>query len=124
MIVLEQVSPEEAENFQEVKSLLGENDGNESNFIAPFPLLTKNAVESLRYRAEVIIDDLKILIFFSSSSFPCIKLFNKSFQMILIRKCSFDKILFVLCLVIVLLFFGPSTCMYIYLKDAIYFGTV
>nr|GMC99202.1 DEAD-box ATP-dependent RNA helicase 16 [Ipomoea batatas] len=46
------VSPEEAEIIQEVKSLLGENDGNESNFIAPFPLLTKNAVESLRYRAE------------------------------------------------------------------------
>nr|GMC95044.1 DEAD-box ATP-dependent RNA helicase 16 [Ipomoea batatas] len=46
------VSPEEAEIIQEVKSLLGENDGNESNFIAPFPLLTKNAVDSLRYRAE------------------------------------------------------------------------
>ncbi|VFQ75996.1 unnamed protein product [Cuscuta campestris] len=45
------VSPEEAEMFQEVRSLLRENDDN-SNFIAPFPYLTKDAVESLRYRAE------------------------------------------------------------------------
>ncbi|CAA0817219.1 DEAD-box ATP-dependent RNA helicase 16 [Striga hermonthica] len=46
------VSPEEMEIFEEIKSLLGENGEQDSKFIAPFPLLTKNAVESLRYRAE------------------------------------------------------------------------
>ncbi|KAK4477435.1 hypothetical protein RD792_016656 [Penstemon davidsonii] len=46
------VSPEEFEIFEEIKSLMGENDTEESKFIAPFPLLSKNAVESLRYRAE------------------------------------------------------------------------
>ncbi|KAK4416363.1 DEAD-box ATP-dependent RNA helicase 16 [Sesamum alatum] len=46
------VSPEEMEIFEEIKSLLGESDSEDSKFIAPFPLLSKNAVESLRYRAE------------------------------------------------------------------------
>uniref|UniRef100_A0A7C9CK08 RNA helicase n=1 Tax=Opuntia streptacantha TaxID=393608 RepID=A0A7C9CK08_OPUST len=46
------VSSDEMEVFEEIKSTLAENDSNEANFIAPFPLLTKNAVESLRYRAE------------------------------------------------------------------------
>ncbi|KAL2551676.1 DEAD-box ATP-dependent RNA helicase 16 [Forsythia ovata] len=46
------VSPEEMEIFEEIKSILGENGGEDSKFIAPFPLLSKNAVESLRYRAE------------------------------------------------------------------------
>ncbi|KAL6961307.1 DEAD-box ATP-dependent RNA helicase 16 [Sarracenia purpurea var. burkii] len=46
------VSPEEMGVFEEIKSVLGENKNNDSNFIAPFPLLTRNAVESLRYRAE------------------------------------------------------------------------
>ncbi|PIN13038.1 RNA helicase [Handroanthus impetiginosus] len=46
------VSPEEMEVFEEIKSVLGENDSDDSKFIAPFPLLSKNAVESLRYRAE------------------------------------------------------------------------
>ncbi|GFZ18839.1 P-loop containing nucleoside triphosphate hydrolases superfamily protein [Actinidia rufa] len=46
------VSPEEMEVFEEIKSILGERENKDSNFIAPFPLLTKNAVESLRYRAE------------------------------------------------------------------------
>ncbi|XP_009596050.1 DEAD-box ATP-dependent RNA helicase 16 isoform X1 [Nicotiana tomentosiformis] len=46
------VSAEETEIFEEIKSLLGENDDKVSQFIAPFPLLSKNAVESLRYRAE------------------------------------------------------------------------
>ncbi|CAA3019766.1 DEAD-box ATP-dependent RNA helicase 16 [Olea europaea subsp. europaea] len=48
------ISSEEMEIFEEIKSILGENDGEDSKFIAPFPLLSKNAVESLRYRAEVI----------------------------------------------------------------------
>ncbi|CAK9184119.1 unnamed protein product [Ilex paraguariensis] len=48
------VSPEEMEIFEEIKSILGENESKDSNFIAPFPLLSKNAVESLRYRAEEI----------------------------------------------------------------------
>ncbi|KAL8472850.1 hypothetical protein ACS0TY_029245 [Phlomoides rotata] len=46
------VSPEEMEIFEEIKSVLGEDGSEDSKFIAPFPLLSKNAVESLRYRAE------------------------------------------------------------------------
>ncbi|KAJ0097174.1 hypothetical protein Patl1_28468 [Pistacia atlantica] len=46
------VSPDEMEVFEEIKSFVGYEDNKESNIIAPFPLLTKNAVESLRYRAE------------------------------------------------------------------------
>ncbi|XP_068654578.1 DEAD-box ATP-dependent RNA helicase 16 isoform X2 [Aristolochia californica] len=47
------VSPGEMEIFENIKSLILEDSGNqESKLIAPFPLLTKNAVESLRYRAE------------------------------------------------------------------------
>ncbi|KAK9285297.1 hypothetical protein L1049_024488 [Liquidambar formosana] len=46
------VSPDEMEIFEEIKSFLGDNENKDTNFIAPFPLLTKNAVESLRYRAE------------------------------------------------------------------------
>lgn len=47
------VSPEEMETFEEIKLDLGEEEEDkDTKFIAPFPLLTKNAVESLRYRAE------------------------------------------------------------------------
>lgn len=46
------VAPEESEIFQEIKSILGETDTKDSHFVAPFPLLSKNAVEALRYRAE------------------------------------------------------------------------
>ncbi|KAL5753186.1 hypothetical protein ACOSQ2_023693 [Xanthoceras sorbifolium] len=46
------VSPDEMEIFEEIKSLLGDAENKDTNIIAPFPLLTKNAVESLRYRAE------------------------------------------------------------------------
>lgn len=47
------VSPEEMEVFEEIKAMLGDVETQDSpKFIAPFPLLTKNAVESLRYRAE------------------------------------------------------------------------
>ncbi|CAN1342949.1 DEAD-box ATP-dependent RNA helicase 16 [Linum perenne] len=47
------VSPDEMEIFDKVKSLLGDSEEDEStNLISPFPLLTSNAVESLRYRAE------------------------------------------------------------------------
>lgn len=41
------------ETLDEVRSLVGDDENNGSNTIAEFPLLTKNAVESLRYRAEV-----------------------------------------------------------------------
>ena len=41
------------EVFDEIKSFLGEDGNKDESIIAPFPLLTKNAVESLRYRAEV-----------------------------------------------------------------------
>ncbi|KAI5653266.1 hypothetical protein M9H77_30453 [Catharanthus roseus] len=46
------VAAEDTEIFEGIKSLLGENDAKDSNFIAPFPLLSKNAVDALRYRAE------------------------------------------------------------------------
>lgn len=39
------------DNFEEIQSFL-RADG-DTDIIVPFPLLTKNAVESLRYRAEV-----------------------------------------------------------------------
>ncbi|KAH1082503.1 hypothetical protein J1N35_022264 [Gossypium stocksii] len=45
------VSPDEMEIFEEIKSSLGEEDIG-TNTIMPFSLLTKDAVESLRYRAE------------------------------------------------------------------------
>ncbi|GAB2231808.1 hypothetical protein Droror1_Dr00010822 [Drosera rotundifolia] len=48
------VSPEEKEIFEEIKSTLGEEASGDGNFVAPFPLLTQSAVESLRYRAEDI----------------------------------------------------------------------
>ncbi|XP_065867435.1 DEAD-box ATP-dependent RNA helicase 16 isoform X2 [Euphorbia lathyris] len=46
------VSPNDMEIFEDVKELLGDEENKDSNLISPFPLLTKNAVESLRYRAE------------------------------------------------------------------------
>ncbi|KAK6237812.1 hypothetical protein QUC31_003281 [Theobroma cacao] len=46
------VSPDEMEIFDEIKSLLGDEENDDTNIIAPFLLLTKDAVESLRYRAE------------------------------------------------------------------------
>ncbi|KAK1417353.1 hypothetical protein QVD17_26480 [Tagetes erecta] len=46
------VSPEEMEVFEEIKLFLGENKDQDVTCIAPFPLLEKNAVEFLRYRAE------------------------------------------------------------------------
>ncbi|KAK9163601.1 hypothetical protein Syun_004503 [Stephania yunnanensis] len=46
------VSSDEMEIFEEIKITMGDDSQDSSNFIAPFPLLTKNAVESLRYRAE------------------------------------------------------------------------
>lgn len=42
------------EIFDEIKVYLGETEDNDVKHIAPFPLLEKNAVEFLRYRAEVI----------------------------------------------------------------------
>ncbi|KAK9166058.1 hypothetical protein Scep_001249 [Stephania cephalantha] len=46
------VSSDEMEIFEEIKITMGDDSQDDSNFIAPFPLLTKNAVESLRYRVE------------------------------------------------------------------------
>ncbi|XP_062010657.1 DEAD-box ATP-dependent RNA helicase 16-like [Rosa rugosa] len=46
------VSPDEMKVFEEIKSFLGDDEENDSNKLVPFTLLTKNAVESLRYRAE------------------------------------------------------------------------
>ena len=56
------------EIFEEIKSVLGDDENNDSNLISPFSLLSKNAVESLRYRAEVIVQ-----LFFLSR-----RLFNKN----------------------------------------------
>lgn len=47
------VSPEDAEVFEEIKILLGDDENQDtSSHISPFPLLTKKAVEFFRYRAE------------------------------------------------------------------------
>ncbi|KAJ9170527.1 hypothetical protein P3X46_018628 [Hevea brasiliensis] len=46
------VSTDEMAILEDIKSFLGDDESKDSNLIAPFPLLTKNAVESLRYRAE------------------------------------------------------------------------
>ncbi|CAN7032201.1 hypothetical protein IGI04_031245 [Brassica rapa subsp. trilocularis] len=46
------VSPDDMEGFEEIKSFLAGEEDKDSDVITPFPLLTENAVESLRYRAE------------------------------------------------------------------------
>ena len=43
------------EVFEEIKSFLGDEEDDETNVIVPFSLLTKDVIESLRYRAEVIL---------------------------------------------------------------------
>ena len=48
-----QVSPEEDDVFEEIENMLQGLENKETGCILPFPLLTKNAVESLRYRAQV-----------------------------------------------------------------------
>jgi ATP-dependent RNA helicase DDX56/DBP9 len=39
-----QVSPDEMEVFEEIKSFLGDDKNKDPNLIAPFSLLSKNAV--------------------------------------------------------------------------------
>ncbi|XP_062212275.1 DEAD-box ATP-dependent RNA helicase 16 [Phragmites australis] len=46
------VSPEENSTFEEIVHLLQDVEKKDTNCISPFPLLTKDAVESLRYRAQ------------------------------------------------------------------------
>ncbi|XP_031486808.1 DEAD-box ATP-dependent RNA helicase 16-like isoform X1 [Nymphaea colorata] len=47
------VSPDEEEVFEEIKTMLGDSDGPDSSkLIAPFPLLSKSAVDNLWYRAQ------------------------------------------------------------------------
>ncbi|VAI01993.1 unnamed protein product [Triticum turgidum subsp. durum] len=46
------VSPEEDYVFEEIEHMLQDVEKKDTNCILPFPLLTKNAVESLRYRAQ------------------------------------------------------------------------
>ena len=53
LLCLPQVSPDEMEGFEEIKSFLAGEEDKDSDVITPFPLLTENAVECLRYRAEV-----------------------------------------------------------------------
>ena len=64
------------EIFEEIKSVLGDDENNDSNLISPFSLLSKNAVESLRYRAEVIVQ-----LFFLSR-----RLFNKNTRLTVLQK--------------------------------------
>jgi len=52
--VSSQVSPDEMDTLEEIKSFVGDDENKETSSIAEFPLLTENVVESLRYRAEVI----------------------------------------------------------------------
>ncbi|KAJ4706811.1 putative Dead box ATP-dependent RNA helicase [Melia azedarach] len=49
------ISADEMEIFEEIKSFLEDDENKDSNIIAPFPLLTKNVVESLRNRAEDVV---------------------------------------------------------------------
>jgi ATP-dependent RNA helicase DDX56/DBP9 len=49
---LAQISPDEMEGFEDIKSFLASDKNKDIDIITPFPLLTENAVESLRYRAE------------------------------------------------------------------------
>ena len=60
-----QVSPEEEDVFEEIEHMLQDVEKKDTNCILPFPLLTKNAVESLRYRAQVrsvfILNDLYLI---------------------------------------------------------------
>lgn len=49
------------DTLEEIRSFVGDDENNGSNSIAEFPFLTKNAVESLRYRAEVIYRFLLLL---------------------------------------------------------------
>ncbi|XP_014512125.1 DEAD-box ATP-dependent RNA helicase 16 [Vigna radiata var. radiata] len=46
------VSPDEMATLEEIRSFVGDDENKGTSSIAEFPLLTKNAVESLRYRAE------------------------------------------------------------------------
>uniref|UniRef100_J3LSG2 RNA helicase n=1 Tax=Oryza brachyantha TaxID=4533 RepID=J3LSG2_ORYBR len=46
------VSPEENDIFEDIENMLKDVEKGDTRCISPFPLLTKNAVESLRYRAQ------------------------------------------------------------------------
>uniref|UniRef100_A0A1J3JP14 RNA helicase n=1 Tax=Noccaea caerulescens TaxID=107243 RepID=A0A1J3JP14_NOCCA len=46
------VSPDEMEGFVEIEAFLSGEEDKDTDIITPFPSLTENAVESLRYRAE------------------------------------------------------------------------
>ncbi|KAM0915591.1 hypothetical protein ACQ4PT_010754 [Festuca glaucescens] len=46
------VSPEEDDVFEEIENMLQDVEKKDTKCILPFPLLTTNAVESLRYRAQ------------------------------------------------------------------------
>lgn len=41
------------EGFEEIEAFLSGEEDKDTDIITPFPSLTENAVESLRYRAEV-----------------------------------------------------------------------
>ncbi|AQK63192.1 DEAD-box ATP-dependent RNA helicase 16 [Zea mays] len=47
------VSPKEDSTFKEIEHMLQDVEKKDMDCISPFPLLTKDAVESLRYRAQV-----------------------------------------------------------------------
>jgi hypothetical protein len=52
-----QVSPEEEDVFEEIENMLQDVEKKDTKCILPFPLLTTNAVESLRYRSQVWSDE-------------------------------------------------------------------
>ncbi|CDP08381.1 unnamed protein product [Coffea canephora] len=67
------VSSEENDMFEDIKSIIGESDNMDSNFIAPFLLLTKNAMECLRYRSEVNIAFLYCIVSCNFLNLLCVK---------------------------------------------------
>lgn len=42
------------DTLEEIRDFIGDDENKGSNSLLEFPKLTKNAVENLRYRAEVI----------------------------------------------------------------------
>lgn len=74
LLYLPQVSPDEMEGFEEIKSFLAGDEDKDSDIITPFPSLTENAVESLRYRAEVSNVYSKNLTLLSEKYWSCFSL--------------------------------------------------
>ena len=127
------MSPEENDMFEDIKSFIGESDNVDSNFIAPFPLLTKNAVEGLRYRAEVNIAFLYCIVSCNFLNLLCVKhLFMLTLLLWFLKKpygvCL--EILKLFCAVLLfcsVLFSLELLCCYLYVPlqlELCFFGSV